>query len=112
MKVKILLSDKFLKKRHILSSFLTQIDIYIQFNNEIFSTKAEKVIFTAVYLHSDTLNWFKLTLNDYFNNKRSQCNNLTNKIFTSFRIFKKKIKIMFKTVNKECTAEREISLLQ
>ena len=67
-----------------LSSFLTQVNTYIQFNSEIFNTETEKIIFTAAYLHSDILNWFKLILNDYLNNKRSQWDDSTNKIFTSF----------------------------
>ena len=55
-KVKISLPDKYSEKRHLLSLFLTQIKIYIQFNREIFNTETEKVIFTAAYLQSDTLN--------------------------------------------------------
>ena len=72
MKVKILLPDKFLRKKCMLSSFLTQIDIYIQFNIKLFNTEAEKVLFTVTYLCLDTLNWFELTLNNYLNNERSQ----------------------------------------
>ena len=56
IKVKILLSDKFLRERYMLSSFLTQINTYIQFNIEMFNTEAEKIMFTAAYLYSDTLN--------------------------------------------------------
>ena len=67
-----------------LSSFLTQVDTYIQFNIEMFNTEAEKVIFAAAYLHSDALNWLELTLNNYLNNERSQWDNLINEIFVSF----------------------------
>ena len=111
IKVKILLSDKFLRERYMLSSFLTQINTYIQFNIEMFNTEAEKIMFTAAYLYSDTLNWFELTLNKYLNNKRSQWDNLTNKIFTSFQIFEEKIKIVFKIINEKHTVKWEISLL-
>ena len=55
-KVKISLSDKYSEERWLLSSFLTQIETYIQFNREIFNSEAEKIMFTAVHLQSDTLN--------------------------------------------------------
>ena len=72
VKVKISLSDKFLEKRCMLSSFLTQINTYIQFNSEIFNSKAEKIMFITAHLCLNTLNWFKLTLNNYLNNEKSQ----------------------------------------
>ena len=111
IKVKISISDKFLKKRHMLSSFLTQLNTYIQFNWELFTTETEKIIFITVYLQSDALNWFKLTLNNYLNNIMTEREDITNKIFTNFRTFKSKIKVVFKTINKECITERKISLL-
>ena len=101
-----------------LSSFLTQINIYIWFNIELFNTEAEKVLFTTAHLCLDTLNWFKLTLNwfeltlkNYLNNERSQWDNSINKIFISFQIFKKKIKVIFEIINKEHNTKWEISLL-
>ena len=48
IKVKISLSDKYLEERYLLSSFLTQIKTYIQFNREMFNSEAEKIMFTAV----------------------------------------------------------------
>ena len=111
IKVKISISDKFLKNRHMLSSFLTQLNTYIQFNWELFTTETEKIIFITVYLQSDALNWFKLTLNNYLNNIMTEREDITNKIFTNFRTFKSKIKVVFKTINKECITERKISLL-
>ena len=85
--------------------------MYIWFNNELFNTEAEKILFTAAYLYSDALNWFKLTLNNYLTCERSQCEDMTNEIFISYQTFKKKIKIVFRIINKEYTAEQEISLL-
>ena len=55
-KVKISLPDKFLRERCMLSSFLTQVNMYIWFNIKLFNTEAEKVLFTAAYLYLDALN--------------------------------------------------------
>ena len=69
-------------------------------------------MFTAIHLRSDTLNWFKLTLNNYLNNIISEWKNVTNKIFTDFKIFKAKIKVIFETIDKEHITELEVSLLR
>ena len=41
-------------------------------------------------------------------NKKNNCNNKTNNIFSSLEEFKKQIRIMFKTIDQERTAERKI----
>ena len=106
------MSDKYSEKRHLLSSFLIQVETYIQFNRKMFNTETEKVIFTAAaHLQSDTLNWFKLTLNNHFTNKIFEQKDIMNEIFTDFQVFKAKIKVIFEMNNKKCTTEREISLL-
>ena len=74
--------------------------------------KLEKVMFITTYLQSDTLNWFELTLNDYLNNIMSEREDIINKIFKDFQMFKNKIKVVFETIDKKCTVKREISLLQ
>ena len=111
IKVKISMSDKFLRERYMLSSFLTQLNTYIQFNWELFSTETEKIIFITAYLQLNTLNWFKLTLNDYLNNIMTERKDMTNEIFTNFRTFKNKIKVIFEIIDKEYITEREINLL-
>ena len=68
-------------------------------------------MFTAVHLQSDALNWFESILNNYLNNIMSEREDVINKIFTDYKIFKNKIKVVFETINEECTAKREISSL-
>ena len=55
-KIKISLSDKFLEKQRILSSFLTQLDTYIHLNYIMFRKEADKVLYASSYLRSDALN--------------------------------------------------------
>ena len=55
-KVKVLMSDKYKEKRHMLSLFLTQLNTYIHFNWNLFTNETEKIMFTAAYLKSDALN--------------------------------------------------------
>ena len=111
-KVKILTSDKFKEKRHMLSLFLTQMNTYIRFNWDLFKSETEKVMFAAAYLKSDTLNWFKLTLKNYLDNITKEHKDSINEIFTDYKMFKFKIKIIFQTINKEHTAERKLNLLR
>ena len=37
---------------------------------------------------------------------------MINKIFTDYKTFKVKIKIVFETINEECTAKRKLNLLK
>ena len=111
-KVKISMSDKYKGKRHMLSLFLTQLNTYIHFNWDLFSSKTEKIMFTVTYLKSDALNWFKSTLKNYLNNTINKCENIMNKIFTNYKTFKIRIKVVFEKIYEEQTAERELSLLK
>ena len=42
----------------------------------------------------------------------SEREDIINKIFKDFQMFKNKIKVVFETIDKKCTVKREISLLQ
>ena len=55
-KIKISMSDKYKEKRCMLSLFLTQLNTYIYFNWDLFSSEAEKIMFTTAYLRSNMLN--------------------------------------------------------
>ena len=111
-KVKISMSDKYKGKRLMLSLFSTQLNTYIHFNWDLFSSKTEKIMFTVTYLKSDALNWFKSTLKNYLNNTINKCENIMNKIFTDYKTFKIRIKVVFEKIYEEQTAERELSLLK
>ena len=91
-----------------LSPFLSQLDTYIRLNRSMFRKESDKVLFASAYLRSDALNWFKPTLCNYMENKKSNRNDEINDIFSGLEEFKKQIRIVFETVDQERTAEREI----
>lgn len=106
--VKIQLSDAFKRDHCMLSTFITQLKIYICFNQTQLAKKSDKVFFVLTYLRGDTFNWFKSTVRDYIENTKLNHKNLTNKIFSDFKKFKSEIRIVFEEIDEVCTAEREI----
>jgi hypothetical protein len=77
------------------------IDIYILFNQYLFGTKITKVVYAISYLRGIVFNWVKTYVEDFMIHKNSdgQVNTLarepTQKIFTSYKIFKNKIQQVF-----------------
>jgi hypothetical protein len=93
--------DLYYKDRSKLDSFLISIDIYILFNQYLFGTEAAKVVYVISYLRGIAFNWVKTYIEDFmaYKNSNSNINMLartpTQNIFTSYRVFKDKIRQVF-----------------
>ena len=61
----------------------------MQINREKLSYKADKVLFTIIYLSDPAFDWFKSIVWDYQENTIEQQDNITQEIFRSFQEFKK-----------------------
>ena len=99
--VKVPPSDEFRGDCSLLSAYLTQLDLYIRYNESQFAREHDKVFFTSMYLHEDTFAWFKSTIKDQLKNQKSEQEDLMNEIFTSLVKFKEEIHLVFEEINEE-----------
>jgi hypothetical protein len=77
-------------------------------NRERLTTKAERVLLMATYLTRPVFNWFKPFIRDYQEHEEDNQAPETNKIFTSYNVFKKQLEDTFSDINKERNAERQL----
>jgi hypothetical protein len=61
--------DVFYKDQAKLDNFLISIDIYILFNQYLFSSESAKIIYVISYLRSITFNWVKIYIDDFMIHK-------------------------------------------
>ena len=106
--IKIPPPDAFKGERNTLSAFLTQLDLYIRFNDSQFQRDADKVFFASMYLRGDAFDWFEPIVKDQMQNTKSEREDQTNEIFSDFSKFKEEIKVVFGAIDEQRTAEREI----
>jgi hypothetical protein len=72
-------------------------DIYILFNQYLFSSKSAKIIYIISYLRSITFNWVKTYVDDFMNYKIIEgkvitaTRDITQSIFTNYNTFKENI---------------------
>jgi hypothetical protein len=110
--------DLYYKDRSKLYSFLISIDIYILFNQHLFGIKTAKIIYAISCLKGIAFNWVKTYVKDFITHKNSnrQVNMLarepTQKIFTSYRTFKNKIRQVFGDIEQQNIAERKLRRLK
>jgi hypothetical protein len=66
-------------------------DMQIWIHNLEYVTEQDKVIFIRIYLRGAAFNWFKPYIWDYQDNSRDEWKDKTNKVFNSYKGFKKAI---------------------
>ena len=66
--LKVKKSEVFKKKRFKLRAFMTQCELYINFNISQFATHKERVLWAASYLRDDAFRWFETYITDVLNN--------------------------------------------
>ncbi|APA10028.1 hypothetical protein sscle_05g047980 [Sclerotinia sclerotiorum 1980 UF-70] len=91
--LKIALSDRFTGNRQELETFLLQLEIYFQFNQDKFNNDADKSVWAASYLRGEAVKWIQSYLKDYFTNLSEPKKRIhpTQAIFERFEGFKREI---------------------
>ena len=69
------------------------------------------MLFLAIYLKGATFIWFESFLIDHLRLK-DKAKNKTIKIFSKFLAFERELQLVFRTINEERTAARDISILK
>jgi hypothetical protein len=76
-------------------------DIYILFNQYLFSSKSAKVIYIINYLQGIAFNWVKTYIDDFINHKTIKgkvitiTRDTTQAMFTNYNTFKENIRQVF-----------------
>jgi hypothetical protein len=70
------------------------------------------VIFCATYLRGSAYDWFKSTLIDYLENNPGDRKEYIIATFNSYIQFKTDLKKVYRTINEERTADRQIQALR
>jgi hypothetical protein len=93
--------DVFYRDRAKLNNFLISIDIYILFNQYLFSSKSAKVVYIISYFRGIAFNWVKIYVDDFMNHKTikgkitTATRDITQTIFTDYSTFKENIQQVF-----------------
>ncbi|APA10081.1 predicted protein [Sclerotinia sclerotiorum 1980 UF-70] len=66
--LKVAMSDRFTGNRQELETFLLQLEIYFQFNQDKFNHDADKSVWAAFYLRGEAAKWIQPYLKNYFTN--------------------------------------------
>ncbi|APA15655.1 hypothetical protein sscle_15g104250 [Sclerotinia sclerotiorum 1980 UF-70] len=108
--LKVALPDRFTGNRQELETFLLQLEIYFQFNQDKFNHDADKSVWAASYLRGEAAKWVQPYLKDYFTNLSEPKKRMypTQTIFGRFEGFKKEIRRVFGNINELRDAESKI----
>jgi Retrotransposon gag protein len=104
--------EAYTKKRGKLQAFLTQVELYLKFHQNSLPTESDKVLYVANLLKGKTFNWFEPRLRDYLKHTEKEQDDDTQAVFASYREFTKRLREVFKKVNKKRTAERNLQQLR
>ncbi|SLM35799.1 hypothetical protein SS1G_09531 [Lasallia pustulata] len=97
-----------------LESFLTQMRVYFRFNEELFASESEKVMYAAYHLQGDAEAWFRPYLKDFTNNDAdpTQADDGTVRMFSGFDKFMYEIRLVFGDMDEERTARQGLRRLK
>jgi Domain of unknown function (DUF4939) len=90
--------DVFYRDQAKLDNFFISIDIYILFNQYLFSSESAKIVYIISYLRGIAFNWVKTYIDDFMNHKNIErrvtttARDTTQTIFTNYNIFKENIR--------------------
>jgi hypothetical protein len=113
-KAKVREPDRFDGTRSKLRAYLMQCALYLKFNDNMFRTEDEQVLWCTGYLEGAAFDWVETAQKDYLDceGKVSSWDPLTKEIFKDFDSYKEKITKVFGNVDEEKVAERKLSNLR
>ncbi len=99
--LKILMSDVFSSEHKKLQSFLTKLNLYIDFNQKKFNFKMNKDLYTVIYLKDAVFNWINLKLHEFLDKSSKKWDIDKELIFSDFKKFKKEFWKIFEVINEK-----------
>ncbi len=103
--LKILTLNVFSDKCKKLWSFLTKLNLYIDFNQKKFNFKMNKDLYTIVYLKDAVFNWVNLKLHEFLDKSSKKWDTDKESIFSDFKKFKEELWKTFEVINEKRAAE-------
>lgn len=94
-----------------LDSFLLHLKVYYRLNPERFADTQHKVLYAGMLLRDGAAQWFRPFLVDYLDDETNN-DQETITIFNSFTAFEEKIRRVYRTVDQEQLAARQIQTLK
>ncbi len=110
--LKILTSDVFSDECKKLQSFLTKLNLYIDFNQKKFNFKMNKDLYTVVYLKDAAFNWVNLKLHEFLDKSLKKWDTDEELIFSNFKKFKKELWKTFEVIDEKRAAEQQLHILK
>ena len=112
--LKIKKSKIFKKERFKLRAFITQCELYINFNINQFAIHKKKVLWAASYLRDDAFRWFETYITNVLNNfdDENVWKTAITEMFANWNNFKTFITKMYENIDEIKTAERRIKNLK
>jgi len=95
-----------------LQSFLTKLNLYIDFNQKKFNSKMNKDLYTVVYLKDAAFNWVNLKLHKFLDKSSKKQDINEELIFSNFKKFKKELWKTFKVIDEKRAAEQWLHTLK
>ncbi len=103
--LKILMLNVFSNEHKKLQSFLTKLNLYIDFNQKKFNFKMNKDLYTVVYFKNAVFNWVNLKLHEFLDKSSKKQDVNEELIFSNFKKFKKELQKTFEVINEKRAAE-------
>ncbi len=110
--LKILMLNVFSSEHKKLQSFLTKLNLYIDFNQKKFNFKMNKDLYTVVYLKDTVFNWVNLKLHEFLDKSSKKWDVNKELIFSDFKKFKKELWKTFEVINEKRAAEQWLYTLK
>lgn len=109
---KIPTSNAFTGEREKLRSFLTKLDLYIEFNIDKFQFEMNKRLFAVAHLTDAAFDWVDPKLHEFLEKSLKKKMKDRKSIFSDFKRFKEEIRKAFEVVDEKRAAERRLHVLR
>jgi len=93
-------------------SFLTKLNLYIDFNQKKFNFKMNKDLYTVVYLKDAAFNWVNLKLHEFLDKSSKKWDTDEELIFSDFKKFKKELWKTFEVIDEKRAAKQWLHTLK
>ena len=93
-------------------SFLTKLNLYIDFNQKKFNFKMNKDLYTVVYLKNAVFNWVNLKLHEFLDKSSKKQDTDKELIFNDFKKFKKELWKIFRVINEKRVVKWQLHILK
>ncbi len=110
--LKILALNVFSSEYKKLWSFLTKLNLYIDFNQKKFNFKMNKDLYTVVYLKNVVFNWVNLKLHEFLDKSSKKWDINKELIFSDFKKFKKELWKTFRVIDEKRAAKQWLYTLK